>query len=147
MATSQRTGRCACGAVTFEAEIETGYSVCHCAMCRRWAGGPVMEVPAREVRFAEPGNLVRWKSSEWAERWSCKHCGSSLYWRLRDGGIEMLSVGALDDQSGLTMAEEVFVDAQPGHYRFAGEGRRRLTGTELMQMLSGGDAADDGKDG
>lgn len=146
MTVSTRTGRCACGAVAFEAEVESGYSVCHCALCRRWAGGPVMQVPARAVRFSAPGELLRWRSSPHAERASCRHCGSHLHWRLSDGSFEMLSVGALDDQSGLTMAEEVFIDAEPAHYAFADPAaRERLTGAELMQKIAAG-AGGDGKD-
>lgn len=140
MEAATRTGRCACGGVVYEAEVPATYGACHCETCRRWAGGVYMAIRAREVRFSAPENVLRWRSSEWAERGSCRVCGSALYWRFLGGDDHMLNVGTLDDQSGLTFGQEVFVEEQPDHYRFAGE-RETMTGAELMMKYGGGDAA------
>lgn len=130
---TSRRGRCACGAVTFEGKMPREYHACHCETCRRWAGGVFMAIEAREVRFVQPENLNRWRSSEWAERASCRYCGSALFWRALGNEIYMLNVGALGDQSGLQFAGEVYVDEQPDHYRFEGA-RDRLTGEECRAL-------------
>ena len=51
-ATGQRMrGQCLCGTVSFEVDVpERTYSVCHCGMCRRWSGGPLMSVHCPEPR-------------------------------------------------------------------------------------------------
>ena len=136
-----RTGRCACGATTYEAEVPDEFGACHCETCRRWAGGVYMAIRARAVRFAAPENILRWQSSKWAERGSCRVCGSALFWHFLGADEHMLNVGSLDDQSDLRFTQEVFVEEQPAHYRFAGE-RESMTGAELM-MKYGGDAGGD----
>ena len=142
-----RSGRCACGAVTFEASVPDEYHACHCAMCRRWAGGVFMSVPGRKVEFAAPENLNRWQSSDHAERASCRYCGSAIFWRALGDETHMLNVGAFDDQSGLTFAGEVFVDEQPDHYRFEGEsGRERLTGQECIEKYMPPTTSDEGSE-
>lgn len=146
-ALSTRTGRCACGGVAYEAEVPRDYGVCHCQTCRRWAGGLYMAIKARSVRFSAPENILRWRSSEWGERGSCRLCGGALFWRFVGDEAHYLNVGTLNDQSGLRMSDEVFVDEQPGHYRFSGaEDRDRMTGAELMLKYGGGDAGAE-KDG
>ena len=138
---STRTGHCACGAVAFEAEVPDAYGVCHCDTCRRWAGGVYMAVRGREVSFSAPENILRWRSSELAERGSCRLCGSALFWRALDREDHMLNVGAFEDQSGFELVREAFVDEQPDHYRFAGE-HEGVTGAEAMLKYGGGDAAE-----
>jgi hypothetical protein len=49
-----------------------------------------------------------------------------------------VAFGTLDDQSGLEMTMEFFIDIKPDAYAFAGE-RQRLTETELMALFTGGD--------
>ena len=46
-------GRCLCSAVKFSAKnISNNVGACHCGMCRRWGGGPLMAVSCgTEVTF------------------------------------------------------------------------------------------------
>ena len=38
-------GSCLCGAVRFTAKnMSKEVGACHCSMCRKWGGGPFMEV-------------------------------------------------------------------------------------------------------
>ena len=141
-----RTGRCLCGAVSYElAKAPTGYGACHCGMCRRWSGGVEMgvQVPPGGIRWtgAEPAT---YRSSDWAERGFCATCGGSLFWRLTaDGpmrGMMSLAVGTLDDAEGLAFSSEVYIDHKPASYDFAGE-RRRMTEADVMAMVGGGGGA------
>ena len=71
-------GRCLCSAVTFVAEgVAAELHVCHCSMCRRWAGGPTFSTDVGSVTFSGEENIQRYDSSTWAERGFCKRCGSS----------------------------------------------------------------------
>ncbi|MEM9810230.1 MAG: GFA family protein [Pseudomonadota bacterium] len=125
------TGRCLCGAVTYEGAGDVrGVEVCHCTDCRRWMGGPFLGVHLERLTVKGP---VRWfDSSEWAERGSCESCGSALFWRLKNGSAPTVTAGSLDDQSILKGVEaHIFVDHWPDHYAFADDAPRK-TGTEAI---------------
>jgi hypothetical protein len=74
------TGGCACGAVRYRlvsAPFDAGY--CHCGMCRRAAGAPVLAfatVPLTD--FIVSGAPRRRHSSDFGERWFCGDCGTQL---------------------------------------------------------------------
>jgi hypothetical protein len=129
------TGRCLCGAVRFNAqEVEVHHHACHCGMCQRWSGGPLLAAQARGVTFdgvAQPG---RYASSEWAERGFCRTCGSSLFYHLKPAGLYMLCVGAFDDPTPFRLAREIYVDQQPPGYAFAGD-LPRLTEAQVLAQF------------
>ncbi|TNF86909.1 MAG: GFA family protein, partial [Gammaproteobacteria bacterium] len=78
------TGKCLCGAVTYEAdEVETHIHSCHCSICRNWSGGPLLAAGAKSVRFKGEENIKRYSSSDWAERGFCTQCGSNLFYHLK----------------------------------------------------------------
>jgi len=124
-----------CGAVTFAADdVEAGLHVCHCSMCRRWAGGPTFSTGATGVAFRGEENIQRYSSSAWAERGFCKLCGSSLFYRLKETDHYVLNMGAIDDQGSFKIASEIYVDDKPPGYEFAGT-HLRLTGEEFLASL------------
>lgn len=115
------SGRCLCNAVTFTVDaVENDYHVCHCGMCRRWSGGPVMVADAQGVVFTGNESLARYDSSEWAQRGFCKSCGSNLFYYLKPADRYLMTVGAFDDAERFRMVGEIFVDHQPPGYQFAG---------------------------
>ncbi len=115
---SERTGRCLCGAVTFTATTPDSFNVCHCDMCRRWTGGPLMAVNCGSAVRLD-GELLIHASSEWAERANCARCGSALFYRLKPTDEHFVALGAFDEQTGWQMAKEIFIDRRPCHYAFA----------------------------
>ena len=125
-------GRCLCGAVTFAADaVDSKLHVCHCSMCRRWAGGPTFSVAAKGVAFQGGDNIQRYSSSDWAERGFCKTCGSSLFYRVKETDQYVLGMGVIDDQGSFRIASEIYVDEKPPGYEFAGN-HPRLTGEEFL---------------
>src|SRR5204862_150671 len=74
-------GKCLCGAVQVRiAPPGPHVGACHCGMCRRWGGGPALSlrlVPDPEIEGAE--HVVRYPSSDWAERGFCRTCGTHLF--------------------------------------------------------------------
>jgi hypothetical protein len=129
------SGSCLCGAVTLAASrVDAGVHVCHCSMCRRWCGGPVFATQAGEVTFTGERHIQVYASSGWAERGFCSRCGSALFYRLKETGDLMVSVGLFDDQSAFTLASEIFIDDKPPGYAIAGD-HPRLTGEQFLASL------------
>ncbi|MEX1107446.1 MAG: GFA family protein [Dongiaceae bacterium] len=115
------SGQCLCGAVRFTAkDVETHYHACHCGMCRRWAGGPSFSASASGVEFKGAENILRYDSSEWAERGSCKRCGGNLFYYLKPADQYMMCVGTFDEPKGFELVGEIFIDHKPDGYAFAG---------------------------
>lgn len=133
----QKSGRCLCGATRFAAKVATDVDACHCGMCRRWTGGMFLGSHAEDVAIEDEATVAAYKSSEYGERVFCKTCGSSLFWRMQDGSSAHVSVSALDDASGLTFANEIFIDEKPPLYDFANP-TRKLTGAEFVAMVEAG---------
>ena len=52
-------------------------------------------------------------ASEWGERTVCGTCGSTIYWKMQGKAPRTLAAGLLDDQSGMRVTEEIFVDYRP----------------------------------
>ncbi len=135
------TGHCLCGAVRYRlSEPPASFGACHCGMCRRWTGSVLMGVQAMPGTVVWEGeeNIATYKSSDWAERGWCRECGTNLFWRLTvEGpmrGRMSLAVGSLDDMAGLDFATEVFIDAKPDSYAFAGA-RERMTEAEVLESV------------
>ncbi len=115
------TGRCLCGAVKFTAAtVETDFEVCHCGMCRRWAGSPLFAANAEGVVFDGEESLAVYDSSEWASRGFCSKCGSSLFYYLKPAERYVMCVGAFDAAAAFRLAGEIYVDHKPTGYEFAG---------------------------
>jgi hypothetical protein len=129
------TGKCLCGAVSFTAtEVDPHMHVCHCSMCRRHAGAPTMSVSVGGITFQGEGDILRYKSSDFAERGTCKKCGSHLFYHLFQPDMYIMSIGAFDDQSKFTMGGEIYIDSKPDAYAFAGN-HTRETEHEFLKRI------------
>jgi len=119
--TRSGNGNCLCGAVEFNvAIVSTHVHACHCSMCRRWSGGPLMAIDCgTDVVFQGEVNITVFDSSEWAERGFCSKCGSHLFYRLKETGQHIMPAGLFDDQDGFVLDHQVFIDNKPGFYSFA----------------------------
>ncbi|KQW83605.1 GFA family protein [Brevundimonas sp. Root1279] len=138
MSDQRLSGRCLCGAVTFTATPKGGMHACHCETCRRWSGGVYLSVACETVEVANPEAVAVFDSSEWADRRFCRSCGSTLFWTLKGGGLTAVSVQAFDDPSAFAFEDEIFIEAKPSNYDFAGD-RPRRTGAEVMAQFGGED--------
>ena len=133
-------GKCLCGAVTIRATPKRRtVEACHCSMCRRWSGTAYVGVQCgSDVEILGQDNVVRYRSSEWAERGFCGRCGSSLFFHYLPLDTYGFLAGLFPDDSFEPLAEEIFIDEKPLYYSFAGE-RERLTGAEVMAKFGVGD--------
>lgn len=136
---TEANGQCLCGAVSFTVK-NMNYSVdtCHCGMCRRWGGGPLMFVDCRtDVTFKGEENITVYDSSDWAERAFCKKCGSHLFYRLKHNNAHQMLVGQFEDQDNFHLDLQVYVDRKPAFYDFVNE-TRKMTEAEVREKFGPG---------
>jgi hypothetical protein len=138
----EREGGCLCGAVRFTARLTgTNFGVCHCPMCRKWTGSALLgiTVPLGNVEWRGAEHISKRQSSAWGERAWCRECGSHLWFRVtvegKYGGNVELPVGTFDDENGLQMTNEIYIDHKPDSYAFAGENRQVLTRAECVEKF------------
>ena len=132
---NKRTGSCLCGAVRVTATNPSNkVGACHCGMCRKWGGGPFMEIDCgTDVTFDGEENITVYNSSSWAERGFCRKCGSHLFYRLKENRQYMIAVGLFDDQDGLVFESQVFIDKKPSFYSFANK-TNNMTEAEILEL-------------
>lgn len=133
------SGACLCGAIryTAEADVHDTHS-CHCKDCQAWTGGIGLAVRATSpVKVEGEDHLGIYKSSDYGERAFCKACGSSLFWRMQDGSMNMIFAGSISDKSSLKLAGQIFIDSKPDYYSFAQE-THNMTGEEVFAQFASG---------
>lgn len=111
----RRPGGCLCGAVRFVAMGRPiKVNLCHCQMCRKASGAPVVAWAAYERDRVQFEAAPTWRqSSAKAERGFCPSCGSALAWHeLGDDKFLDLAVGAFDEPDDLKPAEQLWMDAR-----------------------------------
>ncbi len=129
-----KTGKCMCGAVSFEIrDVQTEFGCCHCEMCQRWAGSALLgfTVPQDTVTFEGIENVATLQSSDWAERSWCSKCGSGLWYRETATGTYHMPVGLLDDQTGMKLVTEIFSDCRSPAFSFAND-TKKVTRAEII---------------
>jgi hypothetical protein len=84
-----------------------------------------------DVVFEGEAHIGLFDSSTWAERGFCQHCGSHLFYRLKDSREHMVPVGLFDADADLVFEQQVFIDEKPSYYDFA-NATENLTGAELF---------------
>lgn len=138
--TDRLHGHCLCGGVALSVSADArDVHACHCGACRRWHGGPALVLHAGDFRIETGDALVRrFVSSEWAERAFCSACGSALFFHSTGDGQHFVAAGLFDAIPDAQLQSEIFVDAKPAWYDFAGE-RERLTGAEFMARVGAAD--------
>lgn len=120
---SMATGRCLCGAVTFETSGDPlATAVCHCSHCQRQSGGAFsvnivmhesqLKIDGELKSYDEPGEN---NDDVYVRRKFCPTCGSPIVSELsKTAGIVAVKAGVLDDRSGVKPTVQVWcVDRQP----------------------------------
>lgn len=130
-------GSCLCGAVHVSAKTMANKAgACHCSMCRKWAGGPLIMVDCgSDVSFQDAENVAVFNSSDWAERGFCKKCGSHLFYRLKAENKYFMPVGIFDGGEQFVLDHQIFIDEKPEYYCFSNE-THNMTGAEVFAMFA-----------
>ncbi len=136
-----KTGTCLCGSVTFktDAPLDT-FGACHCSMCRKWGGGPYLEVECKGagVKIEGEENVSVFKSSDWAERGFCKNCGTHLFYRVAAMNQYHVPLGLFGDAVSPEFNLQVFIDKKPDYYSFNQE-TKNFTEAEVFEMFAAAD--------
>ena len=106
------SGRCDCGALSYEVQGDLGdVNLCHCHQCRRLHGSPAAftRTERTNLTLLEERSLKWYRSSATGERGFCGECGSSLFARFEGDPLIYISAGSLDDDSGLRTIGHIFV--------------------------------------
>jgi hypothetical protein len=131
-------GACLCGSITITTADMRRMGACHCSMCRRWGGGPMMSVHCgSEVEVEGTPMVTTYKSSGWAERAFCSQCGTHLYYRLVPANDYILSVGLFQDGPEFSFVEQIFIDRKPSSYSFSNK-TENLTEAEVFAKYAPG---------
>ncbi|MEM9641558.1 MAG: GFA family protein [Pseudomonadota bacterium] len=131
-----RVGGCLCGKVRFTANVVPEVQACHCVQCQRWTGGgPLLTVRVHELELSGAQEIHAYHHSTWGERSVCRTCGTSIYWKMQGRPISSVAVGLLDEQTGLTVTEEIFVDYRPAWLK-PWPGATQSTEAEQLAQLS-----------
>jgi hypothetical protein len=114
-ATSRASGRCLCGAVSFQVfgDLRDVFN-CHCHRCRRFTGHHMAATAANvaDLRIEDDENNLRWFHPVPDVGYAfCGKCGSSLFWRsgLTTDRISICA-GTLDPPTNLKTVRALWVD-------------------------------------
>ena len=135
--TSEKKGSCLCGAVKVTAKkVSKSVGACHCTMCRKWGGGPLLTVDCgSDISLEGKENLSVFYSSEWAERGFCSKCGTHVFYRLKPNNQYSVPVGLFDNAAGVAFDHQIFIDEKPAFYSFANE-TKNMTGEEVFAFFA-----------
>lgn len=136
MNTIECKGSCLCGAVRVSAAVQSRHlGACHCTMCQKWGGGPLMTIESMAVHFEGEENITVYNSSTWAERGFCAKCGSHLFYRLKNGPRYFLPLGIVNDGKEWSFDHQIFIDEKPASYAFANQ-TKTMTGAEVFAQFA-----------
>lgn len=108
------TGRCLCGAVSYEVRgLLRDVVLCHCSECRRWSGtGAGAFAAAHDTDLVISGDALRWidspDSKRNARRGFCVDCGTSLFWKSPELERTGIAAGTLDEPTGVRVAAHIY---------------------------------------
>lgn len=128
---SALTGHCLCGDVTITVDgtHDPRVGACHCRMCQRWAGGLFLCFHADASAVTVKGEVMRYRSSSFAERAFCPRCGSHLWFNDIGPGGEPetyeLMPGLFDQARSWPLRSEIYVDRAMSCLQLGGEHPRK----------------------
>jgi len=126
-----------CNSVQVEAQAANkNIGACHCNMCRKWSSGsPYLAIDCTNVAFDGEQHITTYDSSEWAERGFCSKCGTNLFYKLKQTGQMIMSVG-LFDKDDFNFDHQIFIEEKPSYYSFSND-TKNMTGEEVFAQFSG----------
>lgn len=125
------TGRCLCGAVTYEVRgLLRDVVLCHCVECRRWSGtGAGAFASAHDADLVVSGDALTWAESPESKRSAlrgfCAACGSSLFWKAPELDRTGIAAGTLDEPTGLAVVAHIYTHQVAEWDALSGDGLPR----------------------
>jgi hypothetical protein len=75
--------------------------------------------------------VIRYQSSEWAQRGFCAKCGTHLFYFLEPANQYHIPAGLLDIEVEYKLSHQIFIDEKPEYYSFSNE-TQNMTGTQVF---------------
>lgn len=107
-------GGCLCGAVRYRVGRTRDAGYCHCRLCQRSSGAPVvawMTVPADQFGYVA-GAPQAYRSSARGIREFCATCGTPLLFRRPGSSTVDVNVATLDDPAAVRPAYHIWVESR-----------------------------------
>ena len=108
-------GGCLCGAVRYRATAKLRTDLCHCRMCQKASGAPVvawLTVPGDAFSFTQ-GQPIAYRSSAHAIRHFCGTCGSQLTFREPENPGELdVNLATLDHPEAVSPQYHIHTTSQ-----------------------------------
>ncbi len=134
------TGGCQCGAVRYRLLAPPSHaSVCHCRMCQKASGGPLMgfvRVGKADLEWTR-GSAQVFRSSTLVERGFCSRCGTPLTYNFLEGPNISVSIGSLDDPNAVRPELQYGIEGTLGWFASIGS----LPGKRTDEFLTPDQAA------
>lgn len=114
-------GRCLCGGVAFTLPGPArSVTACHCVQCRKLSGHFSASFDADEaaLTYRARATLAEFATPGGGTRGHCRDCGSSLWFRARDGSFAV-EAGAIRGATGGQMESHIFVSEKGDYYEIA----------------------------
>jgi heme-degrading monooxygenase HmoA len=116
-------GGCFCGAIRYRARgTPQGPNVCHCSICRRTSGAPMVAwatFPTNEIEWLK-GTPRRFMSSAKAERSFCSDCGTALTFSFSKSPDRTdVTLASLDHPEHVTPLDHIFTSTRIPWVRLA----------------------------
>jgi hypothetical protein len=129
-------GTCLCEAVTIETSDVSEFAACHCGMCRRWGGGPLLALHCDSNTLVSGKEFVKtFESSAWAQRCFCSNCGTHLYYYLKSSSEYIIPLGLIQSDSNFNFKGQIFIDKKPDFYEFSNQ-TENLTEQQVFDAYS-----------
>lgn len=116
------TGKCLCGAITYEINGELGEVFnCHCSKCRTWGGDAFRsstKVKAKDFQWLSGENhLARYPASAEVVKTFCRICGTNLIsYYPKNSEFIGLSLGGLQQDPGVRPKAHIYVGSKAPWY-------------------------------
>ena len=130
----EHRGGCACGRLRFRSAadpLDTGY--CHCRICRRTTGAPVLAYASFPVAAFSytAGAPTLYASSASGQREFCDRCGTQIAFRRNAPTATVdVNVGALDAPERVAPLRHIWCESAIGWLRLADALPRHARGNE-----------------
>jgi hypothetical protein len=116
-------GGCLCGGVRYRISAEPHHAgYCHCRMCQRSAGAPVVAwlTMASDAFAWLKGEPVAYRSSQKAERLFCAACGTQLVFREFAEPDQLdVTLASLDDPESVRPSHHIWTASRIGWFEIA----------------------------
>jgi hypothetical protein len=109
------SGGCQCGAVRWHAtEVGDNPHLCHCRMCQKAMGSlfaDLVRIKAEHLTWTR-GQPTEFNSSDQTARGFCRECGTSLYYRWREGANVSMTIGSFDTPHAIPIRYEMGLEGR-----------------------------------